>query len=214
MPHSQFRIPPLGFRLAALLLACLALAGCSDLERTAYRVLAVTGAEFEAEQQRVAEAAAHGFLTEEQWNRFQVEAHRFIDAHNAAVDAFQLWSRTKRAGDVARLEAMLEILPRLIREIESLVSGFLEKPQPAKPDDTVPSRTATETQSHRELMNVSSNHSNRRNRPAQTIGAARVSSGGHGALRNPPPLPYGRGSEEALHGAHRGATAVPALNGI
>ena len=113
--------------IAAMSLTLL-LAACADLERTAYQTMAVTKAEYETIQRHVAEAAVHGLITTQQWNRFQAEGHRFIDAHNAAADAFALWSATKSDGDAARLEAVLQILPRLIREINSLVESFEEKP--------------------------------------------------------------------------------------
>ncbi|MBI4442600.1 MAG: cell wall hydrolase [Acidobacteria bacterium] len=111
-------------RLSLLLLLGAVLSGCSDFERAAYRTLAVTQAEYETVQQRAVEAFLHGLMTEDQWNRFEVEAHRFIEAHNAAVDAFDLWSRTKNKSNEARLQAMLEILPRLVREINTLVESF------------------------------------------------------------------------------------------
>ena len=109
--------------LLVLLLGAV-LSGCSDFERTAYRTLAVTKAEYETVEQQAVEAAIHGLITEDQWRRFEVEAHRFIEAHNAAVDAFQLWSQAKNKNNAARLEAMLVILPRLVREINSLVESF------------------------------------------------------------------------------------------
>ena len=77
----------------------LLLAACTDLERTAYQTMAVTKAEYETLQRHVAEAAVHGLITTEQWNRFQAEGHRFIDAHNSAADAFALWSTTKADPD-------------------------------------------------------------------------------------------------------------------
>ncbi|MBI2815467.1 MAG: cell wall hydrolase [Acidobacteria bacterium] len=101
---------------------------CSDFERNAYRVLAVTQAEYEITQQRVAEAAVHGLITDEQWTRFEVEGHRFIAAHNAAVDAFALWSQAKSQSNSARLQATLDVLPRLIREINALVASFTQQP--------------------------------------------------------------------------------------
>ena len=113
--------------IAAMGLSLL-LASCNDLERAAYQTLAVTKAEYQTIQRHVAEATVHGLITEQQWNRFQAAGHRFIDAHNTAADAFALWSRTKSDGDAARLEAMLEILPRLILEINSLVESLEEKP--------------------------------------------------------------------------------------
>ncbi len=114
--------------IAAALSLTLLLAACTDLERAAYQTLAVTRAEYETVQRHVAEAAVHGLITTQQWNRFQAEGHRFIDAHNTAADAFALWSTMKTDGDAARLEAMLQILPRLIREINRLVESFQEKP--------------------------------------------------------------------------------------
>ena len=107
----------------------LLLAACTDLERTAYQTMAVTKAEYETIQRHVAEAAVHGLITTQQWNRFQAEGHRFIDAHNAAADAFALWSTTKADPDAARLEAVLQILPRLILEINRLVESFQEQPE-------------------------------------------------------------------------------------
>ena len=107
-----------------MLLLGAVLSGCSDFERAAYRTLAVTKAEYETVQQHAVEAFLHGLMTEEQWDRFEVEAHRFIEAHNAAVDAFDLWSRAKNKSNEARLQAMLEILPRLVREINTLVESF------------------------------------------------------------------------------------------
>ena len=106
------------------------MAGCSDFERAAYRTLAVTQAEYETVQRRVAEAAAHGLITEDQWNRFAAEGHRFIDAHNSAVDAFELWSRAKNPASEARVQALLEILPRLVRELNTLVETFESAPRP------------------------------------------------------------------------------------
>ncbi|MBI4463394.1 MAG: cell wall hydrolase [Acidobacteria bacterium] len=110
-----------------VLLLGVVMSGCSDFERTAYRTLAVTQVEYETVQQYAAEAYLHGLITEEQWERFRVAGHRFIEAHNAAVDALQLWSQTKSKSDTARLEAMLEVLPRLVREINSLLESFEEK---------------------------------------------------------------------------------------
>ena len=121
MPHHGSLVTG---HLSLLVSLCLLLTACSDLERAAYRTLAVTQAEYETIQRHVAEAAVHGLITEEQWNRFQVEGHRFIEAHNAAVDAFQLWSRAKSQANTARLQAMLEILPRLVRDLNSLVQSF------------------------------------------------------------------------------------------
>jgi methionyl-tRNA synthetase len=115
--------------LVTALAFCLLLAGCSEFERTAYRTLAVTKAEYETIQSRVAEAAAHGLISEEQWNRFSAEGHRFIAAHNAAVDAFELWSRVKSQPNEARVAALLEILPRLVRELNSLAESLAEKPE-------------------------------------------------------------------------------------
>ncbi len=115
--------------IAAMSLTLL-LAACADLERTAYQTMAVTKAEYETIQRHVAEAAVHGLITTEQWNRFQAEGHRFIDAHNSAADAFALWSTTKADPDAARLEAMLQILSRLILEINRLVGSFQEQPEP------------------------------------------------------------------------------------
>ena len=111
------------------LLLCLLLSGCNEFESAAYRTLAVTQAEYETVQRHVAEAAAHGLITEEQWNQFAVQGHRFIAAHNAAVDAFELWSRAKNEANEARVEALLEILPRLIRELNRLVESFESEPQ-------------------------------------------------------------------------------------
>ena len=116
--------------LLLLLLSGLLLAACNDFERAAYRTLAVTQAEYETIQRHVAEAAVHGLITEEQWDRFRIEGHRFMDAHNAAVDAFALWSRAKSQANAARLEAMLEILPRLVRELNDLVRSLEGKPNP------------------------------------------------------------------------------------
>lgn len=108
----------------------LLLFGCSDFERAAYRTLAVTQVEYETVQQRMAEAAVHGLITEEQWNRFAVEGHRFIDAHNSAVDAFELWSRAKNPANQARVQAFLELLPRLVRELNDLAASFDHKQEP------------------------------------------------------------------------------------
>ena len=115
-------------RHLSLFAFCLLLAGCNEFERTAYRTLAVTKAEYETMQSHVAEAAAHGLITEAEWNRFSVQGHRFIAAHNAAVDAFELWSRAKSQENEVRLVALLEILPRLIRELNSLAESLEEKP--------------------------------------------------------------------------------------
>ena len=122
-------------RHLSLLFACLLLAGCNEFERAAYRTLAVTQAEYETVQRQVAEAAAHGLITERQWNRFAVQGHRFIDAHNSAVDAFELWSRAKNPANEARLQALLEILPRLIRELNNFVESF--ESQPERPDSEI-----------------------------------------------------------------------------
>ncbi|MBI1955699.1 MAG: hypothetical protein HYS38_04840 [Acidobacteria bacterium] len=123
----------------------LSLTACNDLERTAYRTLATTQAEYETLQQHMVEAALQGLLTEEQWDRFAVAGHRFIHAHNSAVDAFALWSQTKSKNDAARLAAMLEMLPRLIREINELVQNF-EQPSPTpsspQPEKENPSPTS------------------------------------------------------------------------
>ena len=123
------------FFLRSSLVTChlslfLLLAGCSDFERAAYRTLAVTQAEYETLQRHVAEAAAHGLITEQQWNRFAAEGHRFIDAHNSAVDAFELWSRAKNPASEARVQAFLEILPRLVRELNTLAETFESEPRP------------------------------------------------------------------------------------
>jgi len=115
------------------------LTGCSDFERAAYRTLAVSQAEYETVQRHVAEAAAHGLITEEQWNRFAAEGHRFIDAHNAAVDAFELWSRAKNPANEARVAALLEILPRLVRELNSLAESFASQPRPEGSGGSPPS---------------------------------------------------------------------------
>jgi hypothetical protein len=114
------------FRWSALLLLLL-LTGCSEFERTAYRTLAVTRAEYETVQSHMAEAAVHGLISEDQWNRFAVQGHRFIEAHNAAVDAFELWSRVKTPANEARVEALLEILPRLVGELNRLAESLEEK---------------------------------------------------------------------------------------
>ena len=133
---APFRSLPTGDRRGKLRIATAAmglsllLAACNDFERAAYQTLAVTKAEYQTIQRHVAEATVQGLITTEQWNRFQAAGHRFINAHNAAADAFALWSRTKSDGDADRLEAMLEILPRLIREINSLVESLEEKPKP------------------------------------------------------------------------------------
>jgi cell wall hydrolase len=134
-----------GLSLLALLGMMIASLACSDLERTAYRVLAITQAEYETTQRQVAEAAAQGLITEDQWNRFQAEGHRFIAAHNAAVDAFQLWSQTKSKDDTARVRALLDVLPRLVAEINTLVGSFDQLPKPAlEPDpDVAPAGLAT-----------------------------------------------------------------------
>ncbi len=108
----------------ALLALTFALAGCSDFEHAAYTTLAVTQAEYEVTQDQMADAAARGLIDGDQWNQFAAAAHHFIDAHNAAVDAFQLWSHSKSPNDQARLQAMLNTLPQLIREINDLVASF------------------------------------------------------------------------------------------
>ena len=124
-------VRPPWLRRASLALGALSLplTACNDLERTAYRTLATTQAEYETLQQHMVEAALQGLLTEEQWDRFVVAGHHFIQAHNAAVDAFAFWSQTKNKNNAARLEAMLEMLPRLIREINSLVESFEKEPE-------------------------------------------------------------------------------------
>ncbi len=123
--HSLFALRYAPFSL----LLCLLLSGCNEFETAAYRTLAVTQAEYETVQRHVAEATAHGLITEEQWNQFAVQGHRFIAAHNAAVDAFELWSHAKNESNEARVQALLEILPRLIRELNRLVESFESKPQ-------------------------------------------------------------------------------------
>jgi len=125
--RSLFSLLPTPYSLLPLLLL---LTGCNEFERTAYRTLAVSQAEYETVQRHVAEAAVHGLITEEQWNRFAVAGHRFIDAHNAAVDAFELWSRAKNPANEARVLALLEILPRLVRELNSLAGSFESEPRP------------------------------------------------------------------------------------
>ena len=127
-----------------MLLLGAVLSGCSDFERTAYRTLAVTKAEYETVEQQAVEAAIHGLITEDQWRRFEVEAHRFIEAHNAAVDAFQLWSQAKNKNNAARLEAMLEILPRLVREINTLVESFEKKEREVRSQKSEESHRDTE----------------------------------------------------------------------
>ena len=132
-------------RLSLLMLLLGAvLSGCSDFERAAYRTLAVTKAEYETVQQHAVEAFLHGLMTEEQWDRFEVEAHRFIEAHNAAVDAFDLWSRAKNKSNEARLQAMLEILPRLVREINTLVESFEKKEREVRSQKSEESHRDTE----------------------------------------------------------------------
>ena len=132
-------------RLSLLMLLLGAvLSGCSDFERAAYRTLAVSQAEYETVQQRAVEAFLHGLMSEEQWNRFEVEAHRFIEAHNAAVDAFDLWSQAKNKNNEARLQAMLEILPRLVREINTLVESFEKKEREVRSQKSEESHRDTE----------------------------------------------------------------------
>ena len=110
--------------LPALLAFVLFAAACSDMEKNAYRVLAVTQAEYETLQDKAAESAARNLISEQQWERFQVLGHRFIAAHNSAVDAFALWSKSKQPADTARLQAMLDLLPGLIADINALVQSF------------------------------------------------------------------------------------------
>ena len=124
--HSARRFGSL-FVTCQLSLLLLLLTSCNEFERAAYRTLAVTQAEYELVQSHVAEAAAHGLISEEQWNRFAAEGHRFIEAHNAAVDAFELWSRVKNPANAARVEALLEILPRLVAELNRLAGSFEER---------------------------------------------------------------------------------------
>src|ERR1019366_5500223 len=127
-PARKFAlIPLLGFALLA--------SACSDLETSAYRVLAVTEAEYETIQDKVAESASRNLITEQQWERFQVLGHRFIAAHNSAVDAFTLWSKTKQPADTARLQAMLDLLPSLVVDINALVNSF------STPPDTSPGQS-------------------------------------------------------------------------
>jgi hypothetical protein len=114
--------------LLALLAFALLASACSDLETSAYRILAVTQAEYETVQDKVAESAARNLITEQQWERFQVLGHRFIAAHNSAVDAFTLWSKTKQPADTARLQAMLDLLPSLVVDINALVDSFSTPP--------------------------------------------------------------------------------------
>jgi hypothetical protein len=113
--------------LFAVLVLCLVLAGCSDFERAAYNVLAVTQTEYETIQQHMAEAAVDGRISNDQWNRFEIEGHRFIAAHNATIDAFAVWSATKSGDNTAKLQTMLDSLPKLILEINDLVRSFSEQ---------------------------------------------------------------------------------------
>ena len=114
----------------ALLLPVLLLAGCEDLGKYAYQVLAISKAEYETTQKFIAEARVYNLITAEQWSQFSVRGHQFIDAHNAAADAFALWSAGKSDSTEAQLQAALEILPRLIREINSLADSFKKPAQP------------------------------------------------------------------------------------
>ena len=161
----------------ALLTFCVLLTGCSELERTAYRTLAVTQAEYETIQRHVAEAAVHGLITEEHWNRFQVEGHRFIEAHNAAVDAFQLWSRTKSQANAARLQAVLEILPRLVRDLNSLVESF-EKESGVRSQESEEKPPASDSsswplaQARKQESGVSIKNQNRNCHPERSEGPA------------------------------------------
>ena len=180
-PVTRFQthsLRPLVTRHLSLLLSlCLLLTACSDLERTAYRTLAVTQAEYETIQRHVAEAAVHGLITEEQWNRFQVEGHRFIEAHNTAVDAFQLWSRTKSQSNTARLQAVLEILPRLVRDLNGLVESF-EKESGVRSQESEEKPPASDSsswplaQARKQESGVSIKNQNRNCHPERSEGPA------------------------------------------
>ena len=149
LPVCQWSLRSRRLSSLSLLALSLVLTACSDLERTAYQTLAVTQAEYATVERHAVEATLHGLMTDEQWDQFRAAAHRFIDAHNAAVDAFQLWSRTKSKSDTARLEALLEILPRLVREINHMVESFGPGKEPELPTQETPSNTsATEPWRH------------------------------------------------------------------
>ena len=148
-----------GLSLLAMLGFLLATVACTDAEQAAYRTLAVTQAEYELTQQKVAEAAVHGLITEDQWNRFQAEGHRFIAVHNSTVDAFQLWSQSKSKQDTARIQALLEILPRLIRDLNTLVATFQfegtanrEQEPENPPGDPLPSRDLNPSRALRPIV--------------------------------------------------------------
>ena len=102
----------------------LSFVACSDFEKNAYKTMAATQAEFQILQSRTAEATAHGIVSEDQWNRFSVEAHVFINIHSAAVDAFEVWHMTKNKNDKARLEALLGQLQPLVDKLKDLAASF------------------------------------------------------------------------------------------
>ena len=154
-PFSNFSLPrrhctaTKKFAIIFLLVFAFLATACSDLEKAAYRTLAVTQAEYETVQDKVAESAARSLITEAQWERFQVLGHRFIAAHNAAVDAFSIWSQSKQPADTARLQAMLDLLPGLIVDINTLVDSFIAPP--ASSPNTTPASPTTAPTIHPQL---------------------------------------------------------------
>ncbi len=123
--------------LCVLGVLCGALLGCTDFEHAAYKTLAVSQAEYELLQQRMAEAAVHELITEDQWNRFAAAGHTFIAAHNAAVEAFNVYGLGKTKQQLAQAQAAIEELPKLIREINDMVKTFQREPaQPSLENPT------------------------------------------------------------------------------
>ena len=183
-------------RLSIFALLCLTLvmAACSDFERTTYQVLALTKAEFETTQDHIADAAAHGLITESQWAQFATQGNRFIAAHNAAVDAFQLWSQTKSASDSARVQALLQVLPQLIQEINTLVQSF-QQPPPAptsfSTDDPAPLATVS-LRSNRRVNNQP------KTEPRAEASGQRSAPGGSDSR----PVPQEAGRTHAINQCH------------
>lgn len=111
--------------LAVALLFAIA---CSDIERNAYRAIAGMEVKFESAHQRVTEAAVHGLLSESQWVRFQIEAHGFIAAHNAAIDALRTYAREKSEEHRSKMDARIRLLPSELLRVETLIDGFSREP--------------------------------------------------------------------------------------
>lgn len=99
------------------------LLGCDTLEKTAYQVLAITQANHEVTHQYCSEAVVHNLIDGKQWDRFNVMSHTFTDAHNKAVDTFELWQRKKTKENEESLKAVLLNLPAVLQEVEGFGKG-------------------------------------------------------------------------------------------